>query len=53
MTDSNPVQRPRIRAAAILIENGSILLVKQEVSATRHWSLPGGSWTGASHWSNA
>jgi mutator protein MutT len=42
MTDLNPVQRPRIRAAAILIENGRILLVKQEVSATRHWSLPGG-----------
>ena len=42
MTVSNPVQRPRIRAAAILIENGRILLVKQEVSATRHWSLPGG-----------
>jgi ADP-ribose pyrophosphatase YjhB (NUDIX family) len=41
MTDSNPAQRPRIRAAAILIENGRILLVKQEVSATRHWSLPG------------
>ena len=42
LTNSNPVLRPTIRAAAILIENGCILLVKQEVTATRHWSLPGG-----------
>ena len=31
-----------IRAASILIENGRLLLVKQEVTATRHWALPGG-----------
>jgi ADP-ribose pyrophosphatase YjhB (NUDIX family) len=42
MTDSNHIQRPIVRGAAILIENDHILLVKQEVSATRHWSLPGG-----------
>jgi ADP-ribose pyrophosphatase YjhB (NUDIX family) len=36
------VQRPLIRAASILIENGHILLIKQEVTATRHWALPGG-----------
>ena len=42
MTDSNPVQRPRIPRGGNIIENGRILLVKQEVSATRHWSLPGG-----------
>jgi len=42
LIDSNHVQRPIVRAAAVLIENGRILLVKQEVTTTRHWSLPGG-----------
>ena len=42
MTNSNTVPRPHIRAAALLIENERILLVKQEVTAIRHWSLPGG-----------
>lgn len=42
MTSSNPITRPTIRAAAILIENNRMLIVKQEVTATRHWSLPGG-----------
>ena len=31
-----------IRAASVLIENERILLVKQNVTLTRHWSLPGG-----------
>ena len=31
-----------IRAASILLDNGRICLVKQEVSEKRHWSLPGG-----------
>jgi ADP-ribose pyrophosphatase YjhB (NUDIX family) len=35
-------QRPQIRAASILIEKGHLLLVKQEVTPTRHWALPGG-----------
>ena len=42
LTKSSPVQRPIVRAAAVLIENSRILLVKQEVTPTRHWSLPGG-----------
>jgi ADP-ribose pyrophosphatase YjhB (NUDIX family) len=42
MTNSNPAPRPIIRAASVLIENGRILLIKQEVTATRHWALPGG-----------
>ncbi len=33
---------PTVRAACVLIENHRILLVKQNVTATRHWSLPGG-----------
>jgi ADP-ribose pyrophosphatase YjhB (NUDIX family) len=40
--NTRPVQWPVIRAASVLIENGQLLLVKQEVTATRHWSLPGG-----------
>ena len=31
-----------IRVIGILIENNKILLVKQKVSETRNWSLPGG-----------
>ena len=31
-----------IRPTGILIENERILLVKQEVTEKRHWSLPGG-----------
>jgi ADP-ribose pyrophosphatase YjhB (NUDIX family) len=31
-----------IRLTGILIEQGNILLVKQKVSETRNWSLPGG-----------
>jgi len=34
----NPIVRP----TGILIEDGKILIVKQEVSEQRHWSLPGG-----------
>ncbi|MBN1176847.1 MAG: NUDIX hydrolase [Dehalococcoidales bacterium] len=32
-----------VRPTGILIEDGKILLVKQDVTETRHWSLPGGS----------
>jgi len=35
----NPIVRP----SGILIENGKILIVKQEVSERRNWSLPGGA----------
>jgi ADP-ribose pyrophosphatase YjhB (NUDIX family) len=37
--------QPKVRATAVLIENGSILLVEQNVSALvqRAWSLPGGT----------
>jgi ADP-ribose pyrophosphatase YjhB (NUDIX family) len=35
--------QPIVRATAILIEAGHVLLVRQKVSATREWSLPGGS----------
>ena len=31
-----------IRAAAILIEDGRILLVKQDLAVTPHWEIPGG-----------
>ncbi len=34
---------PRVRPTAVLIEGGKILIVKQEVSDQRHWSLPGGA----------
>lgn len=33
---------PKVRATAVLVEQGGILLVEQRVSATRSWSLPGG-----------
>ena len=33
---------PTVRAAAVLIEDGRILLVRQQVSPERGWSLPGG-----------
>jgi mutator protein MutT len=32
----------RIRPTGILIEDGRILLVKQDVTSARHWALPGG-----------
>lgn len=35
----NPIVRP----TGILIEDDKILIVKQEVSEQRHWSLPGGA----------
>ncbi len=37
--------QPKVRATAVLIEDGSILLVEQKVSASveRVWSLPGGA----------
>jgi mutator protein MutT len=31
-----------VRPTGILIEDGKILLIKQEVTKTRQWSLPGG-----------
>lgn len=42
MTDAEPIPRPIIRAASILLEDGRICLVKQKVTETRNWSLPGG-----------
>ena len=33
---------PPVRAAGILIEDNKILIVKQDVTKTRHWALPGG-----------
>ncbi len=33
----------KVRATAVLIEKGCILLVEQHVSAVRGWSLPGGT----------
>jgi ADP-ribose pyrophosphatase YjhB (NUDIX family) len=42
MNNKGLTPRPIIRAAAILVENGSICLVKQAVTDTRHWALPGG-----------
>ncbi|MGE5605088.1 MAG: NUDIX domain-containing protein [Bacteroidota bacterium] len=33
----------KIRATGILIEDQKILLVKQKVTGSRHWSLPGGT----------
>jgi ADP-ribose pyrophosphatase YjhB (NUDIX family) len=37
--------QPKVRATAVLIEDGNILLVEQNVSASvpRTWSLPGGT----------
>jgi ADP-ribose pyrophosphatase YjhB (NUDIX family) len=37
--------QPKVRATAVLIEDGSILLVEQKISASvqRTWSLPGGT----------
>jgi len=34
---------PKIRVTAILVEDGHILLVEQEVTKSRKWSLPGGT----------
>ena len=42
MTNIDATPGPIIRAASILIEDGRICLVKQEVTDTRHWALPGG-----------
>lgn len=42
MTDPDMIPRPLIRAASILLDNGRLCLVKQEVTEKRHWSLPGG-----------
>ena len=42
MTSPDSMTRPTIRAAAILIEDGRILLVKQDLAITRHWEIPGG-----------
>jgi len=42
LTNTDTTSGPIIRAASILIENGRICLVKQEVTDTRHWALPGG-----------
>ena len=38
-------ESPRVRATAVLIEDGNILLVEQRVteSLARRWSLPGGT----------
>ena len=33
----------KVRATGILIEDQKILLVKQKVTDSRHWSLPGGT----------
>ena len=38
--------KPKVRATAILIENDAILLVEQQVSSSRGWSLPGGTLEG-------
>ena len=35
--------RPIVRPTGILIEEHKILIVKQDVTATRHWALPGGA----------
>lgn len=34
---------PKVRATAVLIEDGEILLVQQRVTHERGWSLPGGA----------
>ena len=33
----------KVRATAVLVENGEILLVEQRVTDSRSWSLPGGT----------
>lgn len=35
--------RQKVRVTGILIEEDSILLLEQDVTQTRHWSLPGGT----------
>jgi ADP-ribose pyrophosphatase YjhB (NUDIX family) len=42
LTNPDMTPRPPIRAASILLDEGRICLVKQEVTEKRHWSLPGG-----------
>jgi ADP-ribose pyrophosphatase YjhB (NUDIX family) len=41
----SPEQREglKVRATAVLVENGEILLVEQRVTGSRSWSLPGGT----------
>lgn len=34
--------QPRIRVAGVLVEDGQILLVEQDVSESRRWAQPGG-----------
>ena len=34
---------PAVRVTGVLIEGDKILLVEQNVTKTRHWSLPGGA----------
>ena len=34
--------RLMVRPTGVLIEDGKILLVKQDVTEKRHWALPGG-----------
>jgi ADP-ribose pyrophosphatase YjhB (NUDIX family) len=34
---------PKVRATAVLVEDGRILLVQQHVNDARGWSLPGGA----------
>jgi ADP-ribose pyrophosphatase YjhB (NUDIX family) len=35
--------QPKVRVAGILIEGNRMLIVEQDVTDTRHWSLPGGA----------
>ena len=34
---------PKVRITGILVEDDNILLLDQDVTASRHWSLPGGA----------
>jgi 8-oxo-dGTP diphosphatase len=36
------VTRPRIRVAAVVVENGAVLLVKHRKDGREYWMLPGG-----------
>lgn len=40
MTHTHPL--PRIRVAAIIVENGQVLLVRHEKDGETYWMLPGG-----------
>lgn len=35
-------EKPTVRATGVLIQGNRILMVKQDVTETRHWALPGG-----------